>query len=300
MPQITVIVPTYNCRRILRCALESLSRQTYRDFEAWIVGDGCTDDSDAVVSAFHDARFHWMNLPSRTGSQSAPNNEGLRRAAGALIAYLGHDDLWLPWHLESLADTVERDGADFTYGGVVLVGPDGPREAYGDAKVGVQASPAPPSGWLHRRTIVDTCGPWRAPDAEPIGVDVGFQARAFLAGFRFTPSRRLSVLKFPSPWWGTYGLRADFPQEAYLSRMTDDAERLHRALLTDLVFAYARRSNAPSVTLGLASAVRAVRRHLGEWYGVERWPLSPYLRWQAARRRKRAQVSRGLRPSPHA
>jgi glycosyltransferase involved in cell wall biosynthesis len=295
VPQITVIIPTYNCSRVLRCALESLSRQTYRDFEAWIVGDGCTDDSDAIVSAFHDPRFRWTNLPSRTGSQSAPNNEGLRRAAGAFVAYLGHDDLWFPWHLESLTDTLTRDGADFTYGSVVLIGPDGPREAYGDAKERAQVSPAPPSGWLHRRSIVDTCGPWREPDAEPIGADVGFQARAFLAGFRFTPSRRLSVLKFPSPWWGTYGLRADFPQETYLSRMTDDAEGLHRALLTELVFAYARRTNVPTVTLSLASAIRAARRRLGEWYGVGRWPLSPYLRWRAARQRERAQASRGLR-----
>src|SRR5579863_8289671 len=289
MPQITVIIATYNRSRVLRCALESLRGQTYQDFDAWIVGDGCTDDSDAIVSAFQDPRFHWTNLPNRTGSQSAPNNEGLRRAAGTFVAYLGHDDLWFPWHLETLRDTVELDRADFAYGGVILIGPDGPREAYGETKERAQVSMAPPSGWLHRRAIVDTCGPWREPDTEPIGADVGFQARAFLAGFRFRPSRRMSVLKFPSPWWGTYGRRSDFPQDTYLARMTADADQLHRAVLTDLVFAYARRSNAPSVTLGLTSALRAARRHLSEWYGVERWPLSPYLRWRAARFRRRAQ-----------
>ena len=299
MPQVTVIIATYNRSRLLRCALDSLSRQTYRDFDAWIVGDGCTDDSEAIVSAFRDSRFHWMNLPKRTGSQSAPNNEGLRHATGTWVAYLGHDDLWFPWHLETVCHTAERDQADFAYGGVILIGPEGPREAFGDLKERAQLSVAPPSGWLHRRTLADSCGPWREPDLEPIGADVGFQARAFLAGFRVAPSRRMSVLKFPSPWWGTYGLCAEFPQDAYLSRMRDDAERLQREVLTDLAFAYMRRANTPSVAGGVRSAIRAARRRLSEWYGVERWPLSRFLRLRAARLRRRAQVPRGLQAPTH-
>jgi len=294
MPLVTVIVPTYNRSRVLRCALESLRDQTYRDFETWIIGDACTDDSEAVVASFHDPRFHWTNLPQRCGSQSGPNNEGLGRAAGTFVAYLGHDDLWLPWHLETLVETATREGADFAHAGVIFIGPEGPREAYGDTKARAQVSVAPPSGWLHRRSIVETCGPWRGVPDEPIGVDVGFQARAFLAGFRFAPTHNMSVLKFPSPWWRTYAADAAFPQADYLARMKDDAARLHREVLTALVLRYARRVDTPSVSLGVKSALRAVQRRAGEWYGVDRWPLSQYLRWRVRRRRRRAQTARGL------
>src|SRR5579872_2122093 len=100
MPQVTVIVPTYNCSRTLRCALRTLCQQFYRDFEVWVVGDCCTDDSEQVVAAMGDSRLHWTNLTQRVGRQNGPNNEGLRRAQGKYIAYLGHDDLWFPWHLE--------------------------------------------------------------------------------------------------------------------------------------------------------------------------------------------------------
>lgn len=298
MPHVTVIIATYNRSRLLRCALESLVGQTYRDFEAWIVGDACTDDSADVVARMDDARLHWTNLAARVGHQSGPNNEGLRRAAAPWIAYLGHDDLWFPWHLQSLVETAERARADFAYGGVVFVGPEGPREAYGDRKRTAQVSVAPPSGWLHRREVAERCGPWREPREEVTGMDVGFQARASLAGFRFAGSRNMSVLKFPSPWWQTYTRDTGFPQETCLARLRADARGLQGEVLSELVLTYARRCDEASVTVGLKSAWRGAQRYLGERYGVDRWPLRSYLRWRHLHRREQALARRGLpRPS---
>ena len=294
MPSVSVIIATYNRSRVLRCALESLRAQTFADFDAWIVGDACTDDSEAVVAAFCDRRLNWVNLPSRAGTQSGPNNEGLRRATGEYAAYLGHDDLWMPWHLETLVATATRTGADFAHAGVVLIGPGGPREIYGDRKTRAQVSVAPPSGWLHRRGVAERVGFWKLPHEEPVGVDVGFQARAFDAGFRFEPTTNATVLKFPSPWWRTYAADAEFPQRDYLARMQADATRLHREVLTDLALQYARRVDAPSVGGGLKSALRGLQREAGERYGVGRWPLAQYLRWRARRRRARAQRDRGF------
>ena len=101
MPRVSVIVATYNWSSVLRHAITSVLRQTMTDFELLVVGDGCTDDSADVVAATGDPRVQWINLPENSGHQSAPNNEGLRRARGELIAYLGHDDLWLPHHLDA-------------------------------------------------------------------------------------------------------------------------------------------------------------------------------------------------------
>ena len=101
-PLVTVITATYNSSALLKLTLSSLISQHYDAFEAWIVGDACTDDSAAVVASLGDPRLHWTNLPSNSGSQAAPNNEGMARAHGDFIAFLGHDDLWFPWHLESL------------------------------------------------------------------------------------------------------------------------------------------------------------------------------------------------------
>ncbi len=95
-PSVTVIVPTFNSSATLRLALQSVLNQEFQDFEVWVVGDGCTDDSAQVALSFNDNRINWINLAQNSGSPAAPNNEGLRRARGRYIAYLGHDDLWFP------------------------------------------------------------------------------------------------------------------------------------------------------------------------------------------------------------
>src|SRR6266540_368634 len=124
-PRVTVLIPTYNWSSVLRYALRSALSQTFTDFEVVVVGDGCTDDSESVVASAGDARVRWINLPGNTGHQSGPNNEGLRQARGEIIAYLGHDDLWLPHHLAVLVDAIDATGSDVAYSLAVNVAANG-------------------------------------------------------------------------------------------------------------------------------------------------------------------------------
>ncbi|HEX9167457.1 MAG TPA: glycosyltransferase, partial [Roseiarcus sp.] len=74
---VSVIIATYNWSTALRLAVHSVLGQTLQAFEILVVGDACTDDSEAVVAAFGDARIRWLNLAQNAGSQSGPNNAGL-------------------------------------------------------------------------------------------------------------------------------------------------------------------------------------------------------------------------------
>ena len=107
-PIVTVIIPTYNSSGTLRLSLETVLQQDFTDYEIWVIGDNCSDDSEAVVMSFRDKRVQWINLSVNSGTPSVPRNEGLRRARGRFIAYLGHDDLWFPWHLSQLVDCIEH------------------------------------------------------------------------------------------------------------------------------------------------------------------------------------------------
>src|SRR5689334_5131336 len=111
-PRVSVIIATFNQSRALRCAIRSVLWQTLQDFELLVVGDACTDDSEQVVTSFDDPRVRWHNLAENSGNQPAPNNKGLELARGDYIAYLGHDDLWYPTHLETLVSRLETAGAD--------------------------------------------------------------------------------------------------------------------------------------------------------------------------------------------
>jgi hypothetical protein len=104
-PTITFAIATYNWSRALRCALRSALLQTMQDFEILVVGDGCTDDSAAVVAEFNDPRLRRHNLERNHGGQWAANNYACENAAADWIAYLGHDDIWYPTHLEAVLRT---------------------------------------------------------------------------------------------------------------------------------------------------------------------------------------------------
>jgi glycosyltransferase involved in cell wall biosynthesis len=193
-PLVTVLIATYNNASTLRFTLESVRWQTLQDFEVWVIGDCCTDDSAQVVESFNDPRFNWYNLPKNSGYQSVPHNEGLIRARGKYIAYLNHDDIWLPEHLHLLVGTLEKSDADFAYGLMEGV----PWCSYYAIIPFYPNSPFPPeaSVTIHRRSVVDEIGFWKLPNETRAIPRVDYFRRAQLKGKQFVLVPSLTVLKF--------------------------------------------------------------------------------------------------------
>ena len=234
-PLVSVVIATYNWSSVLRHAVASALRQAYPALEVIVVGDACTDDSEAAVRGFADPRVRWENLPRNSGSQSAPNNRGLELARGEYVAYLGHDDLWLPTHLVHLVSALERSAAGLAVATVLSLGPPGSRfRVLSGLRPYAHETGKPPSGILHRRAAVEAVGGWRdyrtiveAPDREFVGrVD---------ARFGTTYSTALTALKFPSAWRkDSYRLRRDDEQRAHLARIGRERAFVERELLAYL------------------------------------------------------------------
>src|SRR5271157_5323640 len=194
-PLVSIIIATYNYSSVLRCAIRSVLGQTFQDFELLVIGDGCTDDSEGVTASFGDARIHWHNLASNSGYQAAPNNAGLAMARGRYIAYLGHDDLWMPNHLERLVQTIQQTGADVAYSLGIMIGPPGSpvRILTGATKSGAYEPEAlvPPSTVLHKTGMARDLGGWRDYREMHTPSDIAFLSAAWAAGKRFAPVREL-------------------------------------------------------------------------------------------------------------
>lgn len=233
-PRVSVIIATYNWSSVLPYSIGSVLRQTMQDFEVLVVGDGCTDDSEAVVAAIGDPRIRWFNLPANTRHQSSPNNEGLRQARGEFIAYLGHDDLWLPHHLEVHVAALEPSTIAMTYSLLVAVTPDAaePRPVRPQPKAG---SWSPPSCTVHRRSVTEALGGWR-DYREIVDVpEIDLWRRARAAGFEFKFVPRLTAIKFPaSKRRGVYRARPNHEQAAWSSRIASEPD-LEATLLTEIV-----------------------------------------------------------------
>lgn len=235
-PRVTIITATYNYSSVLRYAIQSALQQTLQDFEYWIIGDGCTDDSEQVVASFHDPRLHWHNLPSNTGSQSIPNNMGLEFARGEYIAYLGHDDLWHPRHLEKLIAALEERSAEWGHPLVEMIGPVG-SDVY--QLVGavppnepISAATFVTSGVIHKRSLFKKIGIWHDYRTLDIAPDRDFHVRAMKASAALAHTDFLSVYKFPSAWRkNSYRDKPSHEQAAYLERMRTEPDFIERELL---------------------------------------------------------------------
>jgi glycosyltransferase involved in cell wall biosynthesis len=124
-PLVTVVTTTYNWPSVLRVAMESVLAQGFRDFEYLVVGDCCTDGTEALVASFKDPRIRWHNLAQNTGNQSGPNRVALEMARGRYIAYLNHDDIWFPNHLELLTTAMQANEADILFSLCLEIAPPG-------------------------------------------------------------------------------------------------------------------------------------------------------------------------------
>lgn len=111
-PLVSVIIPTYNRKAMLRGAVDSVLKQTYRDWELIVVDDGSTDGTGDDLRARFDARVRLVAQPRR--GVAAARNLGVHSARGAYIAFLDSDDFWLPRKLERQIDFMQETAAEIS------------------------------------------------------------------------------------------------------------------------------------------------------------------------------------------
>lgn len=277
-PLVSVIVPTYNSSATLRAAVASVLRQDLADLELLVVGDGCSDDSAEVVAAAADARARWLGLPDNSGGPSRPRNAALREARGRLIAYLGHDDLWLPWHLSTAVAALEQHGAELVSTLGVFLEPRGASTAFGFPARPRTAAPLSPSTWLHRAELALL---W--PERLRWGHEVLVADRLLASGARVHQVAELTAIKFPAPSWRRYAAGAEVPQAAALAAIEADPRGFSLRLLQDLAGEVAAalvlsgRSRYPLLA-------RAAFATLVAWIRPYRWPLDLLLQRNHRRR----------------
>lgn len=100
----SILIPSWNGHHTLPDAIDSAVRQTVRDLEIVVVGDGVTPPTRAVIESAveRDARIRFLDLPKAPGRGERNRHEGVLACRSDLIVYLADDDLLLPWHVENL------------------------------------------------------------------------------------------------------------------------------------------------------------------------------------------------------
>ena len=84
---ISIVVPVYNVENYLRQCLDSISEQTYKNFECILINDGSTDNSKQIAEEFLlDSRFRYFE--KENGGVSSARNLGIECSGGCTLLLL--------------------------------------------------------------------------------------------------------------------------------------------------------------------------------------------------------------------
>ncbi len=195
---ITVVIPTYNRRKLLAQCLDSLFRQTYpcTDFEIVIVVDGGTDDTSSYL---REVQFpcakQIIEQPNR--GQAAARNAGIRAACGKYVLLLDDDFVCAPTLIEEHVKA--QDGSrsvvvgpivhDASHDNIPAVAID--REIvpfYRRLASGAQEAWLPPNSSLERDVLLDCGGYDEEFSRAREDTDLGLRLQQYGMRFRYAPS----------------------------------------------------------------------------------------------------------------
>ena len=105
-PFFSVIIPAYNSAGYIRKGLDSIARQTFRDFELIVVCDSCLDETEEIAREY-GARVFRVDY----GQDGMTRNKGLDEARGKWILFMDDDDWFLHEYVfQQLAEMAGQHG----------------------------------------------------------------------------------------------------------------------------------------------------------------------------------------------
>ena len=111
---VSIVMPTWNCARFIGESIESVRRQSYRNWELLVVDDCSADNTEEVVMSFGDSRIRYIRNAVNSGA-AVSRNRALKEARGRWIAFLDSDDLWTADKLERQIAFMVNNGYSFSY-----------------------------------------------------------------------------------------------------------------------------------------------------------------------------------------
>lgn len=304
--RVSVVIPTWNQKALLAVCLESLARQTFSDFDTWVVDDASTDGTaQEVAERFPSVQVHRQE---RNGGFCLAVNAGIERAAGDYVVLLNDDITLAPDLLERLVAAADSSGAglvaplilwrdepDVVYGAGDSQRMNGRPESRGfreplegadlsEDVFGVCAGAA-----LYRREVFERVGVFD-PRFQIYFSDSDLSFRARLAGFGARFARDAVAYHVGSASLGERTLKRT--RQCYVNHMLLVVKNMPLALLIGHAPAIMRERlhqarRVFSAARVEAGAVYGIRTLLGAWWsmlGVIPHALRERRRIQAARR----------------
>lgn len=127
-PIVSIIIPLYNAEKYLRKCLDSILKQTFKDFEILLVNDGSTDGSEVICKEYCQKDSRVKLFCKDNGGVSSARNLGLENSSGDYISFIDSDDYVKPNFIESLYNRMPD--CDYVLCGYIKLFTDGATKCY--------------------------------------------------------------------------------------------------------------------------------------------------------------------------
>lgn len=107
---VSIITPTYNSAKYIEFTIDSVIKQTYRNWEMIIVDDNSLDETVEIIQKHihFDDRIKLIELDKNYGPAIA-RNKAIENAKGKFISFLDSDDIWMPSKLEKQVNFLKKN-----------------------------------------------------------------------------------------------------------------------------------------------------------------------------------------------
>lgn len=117
---ISIIIPTFNQGNYIERCLNSILKQSYKNYEVIIIDKFSTDDTKQIINQFTSLPIKFFQIENG-GVIANSRNFGIKKAKGDLIAFLDSDDYWKPNKLEICLKKINA-GNDFVFHNLQISG----------------------------------------------------------------------------------------------------------------------------------------------------------------------------------
>lgn len=108
-PLVSVFVPYYNDKDFLSVCIDSILKQSYKNFELILLNHASTDGSDEIARSYKDRRIKHIDMENNLGAGSGVLMlEFLKLAKGKYIKLFCADDIMLPKCIKTLVTYLEK------------------------------------------------------------------------------------------------------------------------------------------------------------------------------------------------
>lgn len=113
---ITIIVPIYNVEKYITKCMDSLLRQTYKNFEVWAIDDGSPDNSKEIVNQYVKMDSRFKLILKKNGGYGSVLEYGIQNINTKYFLVCDPDDWLEDTALEDLHKLAEANNLDITVG----------------------------------------------------------------------------------------------------------------------------------------------------------------------------------------